>query len=53
MGEFNYWRLCDDLSILQASFLTVGEVSSNYEYIENWEMDKKATGIGGRQNSYT
>ncbi len=45
MESFDYWRLCDNLSILQAALLIVGEdPSSNHIYLENWKIDERPLG---------
>lgn len=45
MENFDYWRLCDDLSIFQAALLIIGEdPSGNNCYAENWEMHKRPRG---------
>ncbi len=45
MDEFDYWRLCDDLSIFQAALLVIGEdPSGDNSYIEGWEVHKRPHG---------
>lgn len=44
MELFNYWRLCDDLSIMQAALLVVGENPSSNENVEQWEASKRPYG---------
>lgn len=44
MDDFDYWRLCDDLSIIQAALLVVGEDPSEKSYVENWAMNKRPAG---------
>ena len=44
MEDFDYWRLCDDLSILQAALLIVGKDPSQNGLVENWNMDKRPLG---------
>lgn len=45
MENLDYWRLCDELSIVQAALLLVGsDPSSDDGYAENWEMHKRPPG---------
>ncbi len=45
MEYFDYWRLCDDLSIIQATLLIVGEdPSGEYWHVEGLNMDKRPFG---------
>ena len=46
MESLDYWRLCDELSVVQAALLIIGEdPSSEEEYILGWEMDKRPKGF--------
>ena len=41
MESLDYWRLCDELSILQAAFLLIGlNPSDEGRFFENWEMEE-------------
>jgi hypothetical protein len=42
--RFDYWRLCDELSVMQAALLVAGEDPSQNGYAENWEMHKRPIG---------
>lgn len=44
MEELDYWRLCEELNIVQASLLVVGEDPVSAEYVEGWEAHKRAKG---------
>ncbi|WP_288901644.1 hypothetical protein [uncultured Sneathiella sp.] len=45
MEFFDYWRLCDDLSIVQAALLIVGEdPSSVHWFVEGLDVDKRPFG---------
>lgn len=44
MEELDYWRLYDELKIVQAAMLIVGEASNLSEYIEGWEVEKRPEG---------
>ena len=44
MEDFDYWRLCDDLSIKQAALLVVGEDPAKNSNIEHWAMEKRPQG---------
>lgn len=41
----DHWRLCDELSIMQASLLYVGsDPGGSNSYVENWDMDRRPSG---------
>ena len=41
MESLDYWRLCDQLSVIQAALLVAGcEPSSDAAYIERWDRRK-------------
>ncbi len=45
MEDFDYWRLCDELSIFQAALLIVGvDPSGDKCYAESWDVDKRPGG---------
>lgn len=44
MNKIDYWRLCDEFTILQAALLVVGEDPSLAEWIENWDLDRRPEG---------
>ena len=44
MEEMDYWRLCEDLNIVQAAMLVVGEDPSCAKYIEDWEVENRPKG---------
>lgn len=45
MEALDYWRLCDELNIIQAALLIVGEDPGvNEAYAENWEPQNKPPG---------
>jgi hypothetical protein len=45
MDPLDYWRLCDELSVVQAALLIVGEDPAQFqEHIENWEGSRRPTG---------
>jgi hypothetical protein len=45
MEDFDYWRLCDELSIVQAALLIAGrDPSSDAAYVEGWEAEKRPAG---------
>ena len=45
LNEFDYWRLCDELSLMQAALLIVGcDPSSEQSYAENWQLHERPTG---------
>lgn len=45
MESMDYWRLCDEVSIIQAALLIIGEdPSGGNNYVEGWEFDNQPTG---------
>ncbi len=45
LSSLDYWRLCDELNIIQASLLIIGnDPSSDQQYIEGWDHDKRPDG---------
>ncbi len=41
----DYWRLCDELSVIQAALLIIGQdPAETQEYIENWQPDNRPKG---------
>jgi len=44
MEELDYWRLCEELNIVQAALLVVGEDASHAEYAEGWEVQNRPKG---------
>ena len=45
MESLDYWRLCEDLTIVQAALLTVGEdPSGSNSYVEDWEPHARPEG---------
>jgi hypothetical protein len=45
MDPLDYWRLCDELSVVQAALLIIGEdPSTSQEYIDNWEAQNRPSG---------
>ena len=45
MDALDYWRLCDEVSVVQAALLIVGEdPAASQEYIAGWEPEKRPRG---------
>jgi len=45
MEELDYWRLCEELNIVQAALLVVGkDPSSENGYVENWQLHERPKG---------
>ena len=45
MEGLDYWRLCDELSVIQAALLIAGcDPSSDADYIESWPPEKRPPG---------
>src|SRR5580698_4103226 len=46
METLDYWRLCDELSVIQAALLIVGvDPATNQEWILEWEPHKRPDGF--------
>lgn len=44
MDDLDYWRLCDELNIVQAALLVVGENADQAEYVESWDVQNRPRG---------
>ncbi|MFC1602598.1 hypothetical protein ACFL3U_03415 [Pseudomonadota bacterium] len=45
MEGLDYWRLCDELTVIQAALLIAGEdPSTSQHYVEGWEPEKRPVG---------
>jgi hypothetical protein len=45
MDPFDYWRLCDELSVVQAALLIVGEdPAQSQDYIDDWVAKSRPPG---------
>jgi hypothetical protein len=45
MQGLDYWRLCDELSVVQAALLIAGcDPSSDGEYVEGWAHEMRPMG---------
>lgn len=54
MESMDYWRLCDELSIIQAALLLAEcDPGSGSGYAENWDMDKRPTGYEAAKTAIT
>lgn len=43
--SMDHWRLCDELSVLQAALLVIGEdPSKENAYAENWKLHERPAG---------
>ena len=40
MEKMDYWRLCDELSVVQAALLIIGEDAAACSNVMNWGEDK-------------
>ena len=41
MDKMDYWRLCDELSVVQAALLIAGLDPAEFPYVMDWEADKR------------
>lgn len=55
LDSFDYWRLCDELSVLQASLLTVGINPESREgvYCEDWKPEERPKGYEAAKTAIT
>jgi hypothetical protein len=45
MESLDYWRLCEELSIIQAALLITGhDPSVDHAYVEDWTLENRPTG---------
>jgi hypothetical protein len=44
MEELDFWRLCEELNIVQATLLVIGEDASVAEYAEGWDVQNRPKG---------
>lgn len=45
MEDLDYWRLCDELSVIQAALLIAGcDPSSDASYVEGWNAEMRPSG---------
>jgi hypothetical protein len=45
MEGLDLWRLCDELSVIQAALLIAGaDPSSDAQYVENWDCERRPIG---------
>src|SRR5262249_18042694 len=45
MNGLDYWRLCDELSVVQSALLIVGEDPSGMQdYIDQWQPENRTMG---------
>lgn len=44
MEEIDYWRLCEELNIVQAAMLVVGENADLAKFAEGWDIAKRPKG---------
>ncbi len=52
-ADFDYWRLCDELSVFDAALLTAGHSPDKFPYVENWETDKRPRGYEAAKTAIT
>ncbi|MFZ1445496.1 MAG: hypothetical protein WAS49_08480 [Candidatus Dechloromonas phosphoritropha] len=53
MESLDYWRLCDELSIIQAALLLVECDPGSNGYVENWEMHERPHGYEAAKTAIT
>lgn len=54
MESLDFWRLCDEVSIVQAALLIAGEdPSSTAAYVEGWNIEKRPLGYEAAKTALT
>jgi len=54
MEGLDYWRLCDELSVIQAALLIAGEDPAKYqEWVDGWKQDDRPTGYDAARAALT
>jgi hypothetical protein len=52
MEEIDYWRLSDELTVVQAALLTVGkDAGVAGAYVEGWDVEKRPVGYEAAKNA--
>ena len=52
MDGLDYWRLCDQLDIVQSALLVCGhDPSSDQGYVEDWDIEKRPMGYEGAKSA--
>lgn len=51
--DFDYWRLCDELSIFEAALLIAGASPSQNHHVENWDVGKTPLGYEAAKTAIT
>jgi hypothetical protein len=42
--DFDYWRLCEELSVYEATLLIAGKSPAQLPYVEQWDTDNRPRG---------
>jgi hypothetical protein len=54
MDVLDYWKLCDELNIIQAALLIIGEdPSGEFAYVENWQVHERPQGYEAGKTALT
>ena len=53
MDDLDYWRLCDELNVVQAALLIVGEDPSTAEYTETTTVENRPKGYEAAKTAIT
>lgn len=51
MDQFDYWRLCDELSVIQAALLIVGEGAESADYVDEWHPNQQPDGYAAARTA--
>ena len=52
LEKFDYWRLCDELTVVEAALLLQDrDPSGDYCYVEGWELHQRPEGYEGSKNA--
>lgn len=54
MDDLDYWKLCDDLNIIQAALLIINEdPAGEFSYVEGWQVHERPKGYEAARTALT
>jgi hypothetical protein len=53
MEALDYWRLCDELTVLQAALLVAGVDPTTHEFVEKWNAEDRPLGFDAAKHAIT
>lgn len=51
MEALDYWRLCDELTIVQAALLVAGADPATHQFVEKWDADRQPLGYDAARHA--